>query len=182
MFWLDRKLTLYSSKQTKNTLRLEDFKSHKWELTFKINTNSYKDSLNFVQVSPAILPGLKRWSICLLIPSLGFPSLICNERLKRLDSSQVLTFRLDDNKLRLISHWYLEIINSSGTFSTWVCPALQHADTDGNVNSVTKKYIYIHNLILLLSVLSRSLYVDKRELPIRGLARSMLLALHYMPD
>lgn len=151
-------------------------------MTFKINTNSYKDSLNFVQVSPAILPGLKRWSICLLIPSLGFPSLICNERLKRLDSSQILTFRLDDNKLRLISHWYLEIINSSGTFSTWVCPALQHADTDGNVNSVTKKYIYIHNLILLLSVLSRSLYVDKRELPIRGLARSMLLALHYMPD
>lgn len=25
LFWLDRKLTLYSSKQTKNTLRLEDF-------------------------------------------------------------------------------------------------------------------------------------------------------------
>lgn len=183
MFWLDRKLTLYSSKnKQKIHWAWKTFKSHKWELTFKINTNSYKDSLNFVQVSPVILPGLKRWSICLLIPSLGFPSLICNERLKRLDSSQVLTFRLDDNKLRLISHWYLEIINSSGTFSTWVCPALQHADTDGNVNSVTKKYIYIHNLILLLSVLSRSLYVDKRELPIRGLARSMLLALHYMPD
>lgn len=183
MFWLDRKLTLYIPRnKQKIHCAWKTFKSHKWELTFKINTNSYKDSLNFVQVSPAILPGLKRWSICLLIPSLGFPSLICNERLKRLDSSQVLTFRLDDNKLRLISHWYLEIINSSGTFSTWVCPALQHADTDGNVNSVTKKYIYIHNLILLLSVLSRSLYVDKRELPIRGLARSMLLALHYMPD
>lgn len=123
MFWLDRKLTLYSSKQTKIHCAWKTFKSHKWELTFKINTNSYKDSLNFVQVSPAILPGLKRWSICLLIPSLGFPSLICNKRLKRLDSSQILTFRLDDNKLRLISHWYLEIINSSGTFSTWVCPS-----------------------------------------------------------
>lgn len=183
MFWLDRKLTLYIPRnKQKIHCAWKTFKWHKWELTFKINTNSYKDSLNFVQVSPAILPGLKRWSICLLIPSLGFPSLICNERLKRLDSSQVLTFRLDDNKLRLISHWYLEIINSPGTFSTWVCPALQHADTDGNVNSVTKKYIYIHNLILLLSVLSRSLYVDKRELPIRGLARSMLLALHYKPD
>lgn len=164
MFWLDRKLTLYIPRnKQKIHCAWKTFKSHKWELTFKINTNSYKDSLNFVQVSPAILPGLKRWSICLLIPSLGFPSLICNERLKRLDSSQVLTFRLDDNKLRLISHWYLEIINSSGTFSTWVCPALQHADTDGNVNSVTKKYISMYTIWYFCSQCCQDPYMWTRE-------------------
>lgn len=120
-FWLNRKLTFIFPQNKKLQWKTLIHTNESWHLK---SIQTPKDSLNFVHVSPAILPGLERWSICLFIPSLGFPSLICNKRLKRLDSSQVLTFRLDDNKLRLISHWYLEIINSSGTLSTWVCPAL----------------------------------------------------------